>query len=275
MAELSEGPLVIFDCNGVLVDSEPIASVVLAAAFSRVGVTLTPETVAREFHGRRTADIFVAVEKTTKRSLPPNFAATVAAETLRRFRDELQPIPHAAHALTWIRGPKAVASSSAPDRIRTSLEVTGLMRFFESRLFSGKPRRRRQAGPRPVSCRSHSARGRSRRLHRGRRFGSRNCRGQGRRHDCDRLHRLAACRRPYGAGTHGRRRPDGDRGHAGSGQHHHRTARLVALPRTASVPPRRGSYAHWLGLALGGAGLPFGFGFAGSFGSAASGSKPT
>jgi HAD superfamily hydrolase (TIGR01509 family) len=137
--------LVIFDCNGVLVDSEPIASVVLASAFSRVGVTLTPETVAREFHGRRTADIFAAVEKTTKRSLPPNFAATVAAETLRRFRDELQPIPHAAHALTWIRGPKAVASSSAPDRIRTSLEVTGLMRFFESRLFSashvadGKP----------------------------------------------------------------------------------------------------------------------------------------
>ena len=137
--------MVIFDCNGVLVDSEPIASVVLAAAFSRVGVTLTPETVAREFHGRRTADIFVAVEKTTKRSLPPNFAATVAAETLRRFRGELQPIPHAAHALTWIRGPKAVASSSAPDRIRTSLEVTGLMRFFESRLFSathvadGKP----------------------------------------------------------------------------------------------------------------------------------------
>jgi beta-phosphoglucomutase-like phosphatase (HAD superfamily) len=67
--------LVIFDCNGVLVDSEPIASVVLASAFSRVGVTLTPETVAREFHGRRTADIFAAVEKTTKRSLPPNFAA--------------------------------------------------------------------------------------------------------------------------------------------------------------------------------------------------------
>ncbi len=137
--------MVIFDCNGVLVDSEPIASEVLAAALNRVDVPLTPEMVAREFHGRRTADIFVTIEKTMKRSLPPNFAATVAAETLRRFRAELQPIPHAAHALTWIRGPKAVASSSAMDRIRTSLEVTGLLRFFESRLFSashvadGKP----------------------------------------------------------------------------------------------------------------------------------------
>jgi beta-phosphoglucomutase-like phosphatase (HAD superfamily) len=49
--------VVIFDCNGVLVESEPIASVVLASAFSRVGVALTPEVVVREFHGRRTADI--------------------------------------------------------------------------------------------------------------------------------------------------------------------------------------------------------------------------
>jgi len=137
--------LVIFDCNGVLVDSEPIASVVLAAAFSRVGVTLTPETVAREFHGRRTADIFVAVEKTTKRSLPPNFAATVAAETTAAFPRRAATNSPRRPCADLDQGPKAVASSSAPDRVRTSLEVTGLMRFFESRLFSathvadGKP----------------------------------------------------------------------------------------------------------------------------------------
>jgi HAD superfamily hydrolase (TIGR01509 family) len=135
--------MVIFDCNGVLVDSEPIASVVLASALSRIGVTLSAEMVTRQFQGRRPADIFAAIEKNTKRSLPPNFATTVATETLRRFRAELQPIPHAAHALTWIRGPKAVASSSPMGRIRTSLEVTGLLRFFEPRLSShvaeGKP----------------------------------------------------------------------------------------------------------------------------------------
>jgi HAD superfamily hydrolase (TIGR01509 family) len=69
----------------------------------------------------------------------------VATETLRRLRAELRAIPHASHALTWIRGPKAVASSSPLNRVRTSLEVTGLLRFFEPRLFSasdvrtGKP----------------------------------------------------------------------------------------------------------------------------------------
>ncbi|MDR3421619.1 MAG: HAD-IA family hydrolase [Xanthobacteraceae bacterium] len=137
--------MVIFDCNGVLVDSEPIASAVFADALSRIGLPLTADTVARSFHGRRPADIFAAAERITKRALPSDFAAGVAAETSRRLRAELRAVPHAAHALTWIRGPKAVASSSAMDRIRLSLNITDLLRFFEPRLFSasevpnGKP----------------------------------------------------------------------------------------------------------------------------------------
>ncbi len=137
--------MVIFDCNGVLVDSELIASAVLAEAFASVGVTMTPEFVARRFHGRRAADIFDAVEAASGKKLPADFSANVAEKTLRRVRAELRPIPHAVRALTWVRGPKAVASSSPLDRIRTSLEVTGLLGFFSQRLFSasevprGKP----------------------------------------------------------------------------------------------------------------------------------------
>jgi HAD superfamily hydrolase (TIGR01509 family) len=137
--------VVIFDCNGVLVDSEPLANAVLAEELRRVGVALSVDTLAQRFHGRRTADILGAVEAATARELPANFSTTVAAATLQRLRAELRPIPHAAHALTWIRGPKAVASSSSIDRIRLSLELADLLRFFESRLFSanyvpnGKP----------------------------------------------------------------------------------------------------------------------------------------
>ncbi len=137
--------MVIFDCNGVLVDSEPIAAAVLVDALRRIGLTLSADGAMRRFHGRRPADIFAIIETAAGTKLPADFAATVAAETLRRLRAELRAIAHAAHALTWIRGPKAVASSSPPDRIRLSLDVTGLMRFFEPRLFSashvrhGKP----------------------------------------------------------------------------------------------------------------------------------------
>lgn len=137
--------MVIFDCNGVLVDSESIASAVLAEALAAVGVTVKPETVARRFHGRRPADVFDAVEAATGQKLPAGFSADVAEQTMRRIRAELRPVAHAARALTWIRGPKAVASSSPFERIRASLEVTGLLGFFSNRLFSasgvskGKP----------------------------------------------------------------------------------------------------------------------------------------
>ncbi len=139
--------MVIFDCNGVLVDSEPIVAVVLSEALGRVGVALSAAGVMRRFHGRQPADIFAAVETATGKMLPPDFSAFVAAKPLRRQRAELRPIAHAAHALTWIRGPKAVASSSAPDRIRASLEVTGLMRFFEPRLYSATAVRKAKPSP--------------------------------------------------------------------------------------------------------------------------------
>ncbi|MFY9692684.1 MAG: HAD family phosphatase [Xanthobacteraceae bacterium] len=139
--------MVIFDCNGVLVDSEPIAAAVLSEALGRIGVTLSATGAMRRFHGRRPADVFAAIQSATGKKLPPDFAAFVATQTLRRLRNELRPIAHAAHALTWIRGPKAVASSSPPERIRTSLEVTGLMRFFDLRCFSANAVRKGKPAP--------------------------------------------------------------------------------------------------------------------------------
>src|SRR4029079_16964214 len=65
--------------------------------------------------------------------------------TLRRLKVELRATAHVEHALTWLRGPKCVASSSPLDRVRVSLESTGIIRFFEHHLFSanevphGKP----------------------------------------------------------------------------------------------------------------------------------------
>ncbi len=145
-ARLTSGaPAIIFDCNGVLVDSEPIVAGVLSDALKRVGLGVSVETLMRRFHGLRPADTLAAIEAAARRKFSPSFRIDLATETLRRLRAELRAIPHAAHALTWIRGPKAVASSSPPERIRLSLEVTGLIRFFEPRLFSasevqhGKP----------------------------------------------------------------------------------------------------------------------------------------
>ncbi len=82
--------MLIFDCNGVLVDSEPIAAAVAADQFARIGIPITPELVTRYFFGRRPADMFALVEAATHRKLPANFGADVAAATLKRLRAELR-----------------------------------------------------------------------------------------------------------------------------------------------------------------------------------------
>jgi HAD superfamily hydrolase (TIGR01509 family) len=136
--------VIIFDCNGVLVDSERIAAEVAAEEFTRVGIGLTPASVSRFFFGRRPADMFAMVEAASGRKLPASFPSALAGATLRRLRAEVRGMPHAAYALTWLRGPKCVASCSSPDRIRATLEATGLARFFEhlfsaSSVAAGKP----------------------------------------------------------------------------------------------------------------------------------------
>ena len=139
--------VVIFDCNGVLVDSESLATAIVSQEFMRVGFALTPDIIARYFTGRRPADMFAEVEIAAGRKLPPDFAATVASVTLRRFRAELRATRHAAYALSWLRGPKCVASSSSIDRIRVSLESTDLIRFFEPNLFSANEVRNGKPAP--------------------------------------------------------------------------------------------------------------------------------
>ena len=139
--------MVIFDCNGVLVDSEPLATAIISQEFIRAGFPLTPDVIARYFTGRRPADMFAEVEIAAGRKLPPNFADAIANLILRRFRSELRAIHHAEYALSWLRGPKCVASSSSHERIRVSLESTGLIRFFEANLFSASDVRNGKPAP--------------------------------------------------------------------------------------------------------------------------------
>jgi HAD superfamily hydrolase (TIGR01509 family) len=137
--------VLIFDCNGVLVDSESIAATVASQELTRAGFRVSPEIVSRFFAGRRPTDMVADVEAATKRTLPSDFGEKLADATMRRLRSEVRATPHMEYALTWLRGPKCVASSSPHNRVRMSLESTGLFRFFDPNVFSasdvpnGKP----------------------------------------------------------------------------------------------------------------------------------------
>nr|WP_254007771.1 HAD family hydrolase [Rhizobium sp. L1K21] len=140
--------MVIFDCDGVLVDSEPIALSNLRDCLSEQGLTLSTGAVSDRFLGRSLAFVISAIAEEFGKALPPQFAENLRRRLFERFERELQPTPHMAETLKMLKrhGIRfCVASSSYPDRIERSLEVTGLLSQFDDNIFSaamvenGKP----------------------------------------------------------------------------------------------------------------------------------------
>jgi HAD superfamily hydrolase (TIGR01509 family) len=136
---------VIFDCDGVLVDTEIIANRALASMVTELGIpTTTEESIARYMGRSWTSVMSILTEE---------LGVTPPKELLRRYREavehawrsELQPVPGIVEALDRIALPYCVASSGDHDRIRLTLGITGLLPRFEGRIFSasdvanGKP----------------------------------------------------------------------------------------------------------------------------------------
>jgi HAD superfamily hydrolase (TIGR01509 family) len=139
------GPLVIFDCDGVLVDSEPLSVRVLVEALNRHGVDMAEEEAYRRFLGRSLATMKQVMDEEYGFHTGPEFLEAMRLDLYSRFKKELQPIPGIAETLDRLSTPRCVASSSNPDRIRLSLTITGLIDKLEPHIFSatmvknGKP----------------------------------------------------------------------------------------------------------------------------------------
>lgn len=137
--------LVLFDCDGVLVDSEVLASRLMAEALTAEGYAVTAADCRARYTGISIRATIAMVEADWGRKLPADFEERVRANDLAVFARELKAVPGVAVALGRIPTPKCVASSGAPEKIRHSLTVTGLIDFFAPHLFSahmvkhGKP----------------------------------------------------------------------------------------------------------------------------------------
>jgi len=137
--------LVIFDCDGVLVDSEPIANRVTVEVLGEIGLPMTTEECTRTFIGRSVASCCEIMERLLGRALPERFAADWEERELAAFRAEVSPIPGIAEALERLGVPCCVASSGSHRRMDVTLGRTGLLERFRGRIFSasdvarGKP----------------------------------------------------------------------------------------------------------------------------------------
>lgn len=162
--EHASEPLVIFDCDGVLVDSEPLSIRVLMDAVAAHGGTLSEAEAYRRFLGRSMANLVAVLNEGFGITADAAFLDAMRRELYLRFEKELQPIDGVANVLAKMPWPKCVASSSQPERIRLSLGLTGLRDFFEPHIFSatmvkrGKPEpdlflhAAQQMGAEPQAC---------------------------------------------------------------------------------------------------------------------------
>jgi HAD superfamily hydrolase (TIGR01509 family) len=140
--------LVIFDCDGVLVDSEILACELQARALAEYGFSLTAADVARRFLGASARDMRAALEVDLGRPLPDDHETRCSAELYDLFRRELKSvrgISEIVAALAASDHPRCVASSSSPERIALALDVADLHDHFRPHVFSstlvkhGKP----------------------------------------------------------------------------------------------------------------------------------------
>jgi HAD superfamily hydrolase (TIGR01509 family) len=141
--------LVIFDCDGVLVDSEPLANKSFSAALKPHGLDWSIEETMGRLMGRSLKSCVEIVEAEIGRKLPEDFVEKMQEVTYRSFRDApLQPVlgvKDAVVALQQAGFATCVASSGSPEKMEFTLGLTGLWDLFDGRIFSashvsrGKP----------------------------------------------------------------------------------------------------------------------------------------
>ncbi|AXA70365.1 phosphoglycolate phosphatase [Achromobacter insolitus] len=140
--------LVIFDCDGVLIDSEIIAARAQSRALAAHGIAITPEEAARRFAGIPDADMWQTLQQESACSLPEGFAREYADGLAATFRQELRALPGALETVRALRErglQVCVASSSTPPKLEAALKLVGLWDEFAPHVFStaqvahGKP----------------------------------------------------------------------------------------------------------------------------------------
>ncbi len=137
--------LVIFDCDGVLIDSEIISARMLVTELGKLGVAIDLDYVARNFLGRSYPTVMQQIRTEFGLTLPDSFEEDYREGLLAAFRRDLRVVPGVRQVLEDLAVPFCVATSSSPRRAEMSLGLVGLRDLAGARLFTstmvakGKP----------------------------------------------------------------------------------------------------------------------------------------
>jgi HAD superfamily hydrolase (TIGR01509 family) len=127
---------IIFDCDGVLVDSESISKTALAEEAALHGANLSSEFIEQEFVGKALKSTLIAIERDYNVVLPMDFEKRFRRRTYSKFKTDIQPMPGVVDFVKSLDIPFCVASSGPEQKIRINLKGTGLLPYFEGKIFS-------------------------------------------------------------------------------------------------------------------------------------------
>ena len=139
--------LVIFDCDGVLVDSEPIALGLLVETLEAAGLPMSRDRALELFLGRGLTSTVAILEKDYGVALGPAALETMHRRLYAAFAAGLAPIRFVPETLAALPCPACVASSASPDRLERALRAAGLWGAFEGRVFSASQVRHGKPAP--------------------------------------------------------------------------------------------------------------------------------
>lgn len=156
--------LIMFDCDGVLIDSEVIACSADAEVLTQLGFPFTTQDIIRRFAGMPSAEMFAEIEREFGRPLPPDLDLRIQDRVLSRFREELCALPDVAETVAALPWRSCVVSNSMPSKLGLGLIETRLYELFYPNIFSaalverGKPApdlflyAAKEMGVRPERC---------------------------------------------------------------------------------------------------------------------------
>ncbi len=128
--------LVIFDCDGVLIDSESLSTAVLVDMLRARGIAIDRDHVLAHFIGHPYPVVAGKIAALSGAPLPEGFEQEYRAALLARFEAELKPVPGIEAVLDALAVPFCAATSSAPERVRRSLAIAGLAARFGARVYT-------------------------------------------------------------------------------------------------------------------------------------------
>ena len=133
---MSRFDLVIFDCDGVLVDSERITNQVFCTMLNEIGLAVTLDDMFERFVGHSMPQCIEIITELRGAPPPDSFVPQLRSRAAEALKEQITPIPGVAETLKVLSIPYCVASSGEHAKIRLTLGATGLLGHFEGRIFS-------------------------------------------------------------------------------------------------------------------------------------------